>query len=70
MFKQNSSATFLSVPREIWILLLGSLNVFLHEVHLKRPSFNNQYVAFQHFGQHGVIIRLIATTGSDIQTLP
>jgi len=49
---------------------LGSLNVFLHSEHRKRPSFSDQKLLLEHFGQIGFIPAFLTIAGTDFQTLP
>ena len=54
----------------ILIRCRGSLKVCLHLAHLNRPSFSDQILLFEHFGQVRFIPGLTNITGTIFQTLP
>jgi hypothetical protein len=67
---KNSWTTFRNLAFGILIRCLGSLKVFLHLVHLKRPSLSDQTLLFEHSWQIRFIPASFNITGTNFQTLP
>ena len=67
---KSSWITIRKTDREIRMRFLGSVKVFRQFEQRNRPSFNKQYLLFEHLGQLIFIPTIFAIVGPVFQTLP